>query len=350
MQTILQKIEHDEIETARQAASIWKNGGLVAFPTETVYGLGGNGLDAGASNKIYTAKNRPCDNPLILHIAERSQLDELVKEVNDWAKALMDVFWPGPLTLIMPKKDIVPYETTGGLNTVAVRMPSHPAARCLLKEVGLPIAAPSANRSGRPSPTSAEHVVQDMDGKIEMIVDGGDVGIGIESTIVDVTGKRPMLLRPGFITLEMLEAIVGPVDIDPTVIEEVSETVRPKAPGMNYRHYAPNAEMLLVEGSPNEVANYINEQVLGHGDKKIGILATDENLALYQGGYVISVGSAARPQTIAHNLFRVLREFDDKEVDYIYSESFSSNGEGLAIMNRLLKAAGHKVHKVERAE
>ncbi len=346
MQTIIKKMEQDDAETARQAASIWEKGGLVAFPTETVYGLGGNGLDADASKKIYAAKNRPCNNPLILHIADRGQLKGLVKEVNPWAKALMDVFWPGPLTLILPKTDAVPYETTGGLDTVAVRMPSHAAARRLLQESGLPIAAPSANRSGRPSPTSADHVAQDMDGRIEMIVDGGDVGIGIESTIVDVTGERPMLLRPGFITVEMLESIVGPVDIDPTVLEQVSATVRPKAPGMNYRHYAPDAEMLLVEGSSEAVASYINAQIAEKAGKKVGVLATDENLDLYQGDCVISVGSMAAPQTIAHNLFRVLRQFDDMKVDYIYSESFSSDGEGLAIMNRLLKAAGHHMIKV----
>lgn len=346
MQTIIRKIEHDEIETARLAACIWKEGGLVAFPTETVYGLGGDGMNAAAAGKIYAAKDRPCNNPLILHITERNQLDKIVREVNPWAKALMDVFWPGPLTLILPKTDAVPYETTGGLETVAVRMPSHPAAVSLLKAAGIPIAAPSANRSGRPSPTNAEHVAQDMDGRIDMIVDGGDVGIGIESTIVDVTGERPMLLRPGFITVEMLEAIVGPIDIDPVVLEQASATVRPKAPGMNYRHYAPNAGMLLVEGSREDVAAWINARVAEAGGKKIGVLATDENLMLYQGGCVVSVGSTAKPQTIAHNLFRVLRDFDDMQVDYIYSESFSADGAGLAIMNRLLKAAGHQIINV----
>lgn len=346
MQTIIRKMEGEDAGTARLAASIWRDGGLVAFPTETVYGLGGNGLDAGASKKIYAAKDRPSNNPLILHIVERSQLDGLVREINPWAEALMDVFWPGPLTLILPKADIVPYETTGGLDTVAVRMPSHLVARYLLAEAGIPIAAPSANRSGRPSPTSAEHVARDMDGRIDMIVDGGDVGIGIESTIVDLTGERPMLLRPGFVTVEMLESIVGPVDIDPVVLEQASATVRPKAPGMNYRHYAPNAGMLLVEGTPKAVAAHINAQVAAADGKKIGVMATDENLHLYQGGCVISVGSAAKPQTIAHNLFRVLRMFDDLKVDYIYSESFSSEGAGLAIMNRLLKAAGHQVLRV----
>ena len=232
-------------QIAAKAAEIWKKGGLVAFPTETVYGLGGNGLDKEASRKIYAAKGRPSDNPLILHIAAKEQVEALVSKVSDAGRLLMESFWPGPLTLIFPKAECVPLETTGGLNTVAIRMPNHPIAQALLKKSGLPIAAPSANVSGRPSPTLADHVIEDMDGRIDMIVDGGEVGIGVESTIVDVTGEIPTILRPGYITEEMLRNVVGEVDVDPAVAGSVSAEIKPKAPGMKYRHYAPKAPMGL---------------------------------------------------------------------------------------------------------
>ena len=329
-----------------KAGEILKSGGLVAFPTETVYGLGGDALNPEASAKIYAAKGRPSDNPLIVHIADMEALKVLASEVPEKAKLLADRFWPGPLTMIMPKSDAVPYATTGGLDTVAIRMPSHPAAQCLLRAVQLPIAAPSANRSGRPSPTNASHVIEDMDGRIDMIIDGGDVGIGVESTIVDLTGKQPMLLRPGFITPQMLEQVLGPVAIDPAVYKQVSAAVHPKAPGMKYRHYAPKADMEIVEGSREAVAAYINQKLAAQPEKKIGILATDENVRLYQGGFCESVGSHDSLAEVAHNLFRVLRDFDDAGVDMIYSESFSSQGEGMAVMNRLMKAAGHHVVKV----
>lgn len=336
----------EDREIAKRAAEIWRSGGLVAFPTETVYGLGGNGLDPRASEKIYAAKARPSDNPLILHIADDDQLDELTTGVTEWMRAVMEAFWPGPLTMIVPKSERVPYETTGGLETVAVRMPSHPIARQLLREVKLPIAAPSANRSGRPSPTSASHVIEDMNGRIDMIIDGGDVGIGLESTIVDLTGARPMLLRPGFITPEMLQEVLGPIETDLAVFKQVSAEVKPKAPGMKYRHYAPKAEMKIVEGDREAVASYINQKLAMQQDKKIGILTTTENQMLYEGGIRISVGTRASLLDIAHNLFRVLREFDAIGVDAIFSESFPAEGEGLAVMNRLLKAAGHQVIRV----
>lgn len=336
-------------ETAKEAAEIWENGGLVAFPTETVYGLGGNGLNKEASKKIYAAKGRPSDNPLILHIAELKQLYSLIKTENETvlarADALAKAFWPGPLTMILPKVQEVPYETTGGLDTVAVRMPSHPAARALLQASGLPIAAPSANLSGRPSPTSAGHVIEDMDGRIEMIIDGGDVGIGVESTIIDLTGETPMLLRPGFITTEMLETVLGTVQTDAAVYRQVGKDVHPKAPGMKYRHYAPKASMILVEGTTEQVAAYINEETKKHREqgKRIGVMATDESKDMYQADVVIPVGSRTSMDSIAHNLFRVLREFDEENVDLIYSESFDMDGCGFAVMNRLLKAAGHQV-------
>lgn len=353
METKIIQVTKENIEqTAKEAASVWADGGLVAFPTETVYGLGGNGLNKEASKKIYAAKGRPSDNPLILHIADMEQLYPLVKTDNEKimarAKALADAFWPGPLTMILPKADNIPYETTGGLDTVAIRMPSHPVARRLLQVCQLPIAAPSANLSGRPSPTSASHVIEDMDGRIDMIIDGGDVGIGVESTIVDLTGETPMLLRPGFVTPEMLEEVLGSVETDAAVYRQVGKDVHPKAPGMKYRHYAPKASMVLVEGTKEQVVNYINEETRKKREqgKRIGVMATDESKDSYQADVILSVGSRASMDSVAHNLFRALREFDEENVDFIYSESFDASGCGFAVMNRLLKAAGHQVVKL----
>lgn len=353
METKIIQVTKENIEqTAKEAASVWAEGGLVAFPTETVYGLGGNGLNKEASKKIYAAKGRPSDNPLILHIADMEQLYPLVKTDNEKimarAKALADAFWPGPLTMILPKADNIPYETTGGLDTVAIRMPSHPVARRLLQVCKLPIAAPSANLSGRPSPTSASHVIEDMDGRIEMIIDGGDVGIGVESTIVDLTGETPMLLRPGFVTPEMLEEVLGSVETDAAVYRQVGKDVHPKAPGMKYRHYAPKASMVLVEGTKEQVVNYINEETRKKKEQgmRVGVMATDESKDSYQADVILSVGSRASMDSVAHNLFRALREFDEENVDFIYSESFDASGCGFAVMNRLLKAAGHQVVKL----
>ncbi len=350
MKTIIRKMMQPDRKTAEEAARIWRAGGLVAFPTETVYGLGGNGLDASASEKIYAAKCRPSDNPLILHIAERSQLDGLVRKITPQAEKLMKTFWPGPLTLIFEKSEQVPLETTGGLQTAAIRMPSHPVAHYLLQTAGIPIAAPSANRSGRPSPTTAHHVIEDLDGRIDMIIDGGDVGIGVESTIVDLTGDIPCLLRPGYITVEDLEAAVGKIDLDPAIYHQVSANVHPKAPGMKYRHYAPKADMAIVQGYDEAVVSYINRQIALHPDQKIGVLATTENASKYQGGLVLCVGDQRNMAEVAHNLFGALRRFDDLGVDQIYSESFTTKGEGLAVMNRLMKAAGHTVIRLEGAD
>ena len=350
METKIIQVTKENIEqTAKEAASVWAEGGLVGFPTETVYGLGGNGLNKEASKKIYAAKGRPSDNPLILHIADMEQLYPLVKTDNEKimarAKALADAFWPGPLTMILPKADEIPYETTGGLDTVAIRMPSHPVARRLLQVCKLPIAAPSANLSGRPSPTSASHVIEDMDGRIEMIIDGGDVGIGVESTIIDLTGETPMLLRPGFVTPEMLEEVLGSVETDAAVYRQVGKDVHPKAPGMKYRHYAPKASMVLVEGTKEQVINYINEETKKKKEQGMRV-ATDESKDSYQADVILSVGSRASMDSVAHNLFRALREFDEEHVDFIYSESFDASGCGFAVMNRLLKAAGHQVVKL----
>lgn len=328
-----------------EAAEILRGGGLVAFPTETVYGLGANALDEAAAKKIYAAKGRPSDNPLIAHISSMEELPALVREIPEAGRKLAEKYWPGPLTMIFPKKDVVPYGTTGGLDTVAVRMPSDPVANRLIKLAGIPVAAPSANTSGRPSPTTAQHVWQDMNGKIEMILDGGPVGIGVESTIVDVSGPVPVLLRPGAVTMEMLEAVAGHVEIDPAIQGPPREDLRPKAPGMKYRHYAPHGDLILVEGALEAVVERINSLSREREEEgcRVGVICTEETRERYHYGEIRSVGQRAKEETIAHNLFAVLREFDDLGVDYIYSESFSRDHLGQAIMNRLTKAAGYHV-------
>lgn len=335
-------------EELAKAAQILRDGGLVAFPTETVYGLGANALNEEAAKKIYAAKGRPSDNPLIAHISCMEELEPLVKEIPEAGRKLAEAYWPGPLTMIFPKSSIVPYGTTGGLETVAVRMPSDPVANRLIHLAKVPVAAPSANTSGRPSPTTAQHVWQDMNGRIEMILDGGPVGIGVESTIVDVSGEVPTLLRPGAVTMEMLEKTVGHVEIDPAIQGPPTADFHPKAPGMKYRHYAPHAQMTLVEGEAEAVANKINELVKEGLEQnlRVGVICTDESRSSYPDGLVRSVGERAKEETIAHNLFAVLREFDDLDVDVIYSESFSKDHLGQAIMNRLTKAAGYHILKV----
>lgn len=335
-------------EDLTEAAGILRKGGLVAFPTETVYGLGANGLDEEAAKKIYAAKGRPSDNPLIAHISAPEELQSLAAEIPHTAKRLMELYWPGPLTMVFKKKEIVPYGTTGGLDTVAVRMPSDPIARALIRLAGVPVAAPSANRSGRPSPTTADHVWQDMAGKIDMLIDGGPVGIGVESTIVDVTGLVPVILRPGAVTMEMIRDALGQVEIDPAILGPIKEGVRPKAPGMKYRHYAPKAPLTLVEGEMEQVVGTINRlarEELKKG-KRVGIICTDETRSCYPAGMIRSIGIRAREETVAHNLYAVLREFDDLEADVIFSESFPGDQIGQAIMNRLSKAAGYHIMKV----
>ena len=336
-----------------QAAEILKQGGLVAFPTETVYGLGGNGLNPDASMKIYEAKGRPSDNPLILHIADREQLVPLVKEIPEMAEKLMERFWPGPMTLIFEKSDLVPHRTTGGLDTVAIRMPSHPVARALIRAANVPVAAPSANRSGRPSCTTAEHCIEDLDGRVDMILDGGSVEIGIESTIIDCTGDVPMILRPGFISREDVEELLGVCEIDPAILKKPDADFRPKAPGMKYRHYAPKASLTIVEGGTEaaiaEILRLVEE---GRAQGlQVGILCTEESLAFFEEKelpHIRCIGLRASEESIAHNLFRCLREFDEEEVDTIYSESYGDGPLGAAIMNRLVKAAGyHIIHADE---
>lgn len=351
MNTKIIKINKDFFnnEDLKEAVTILHDGGLVAFPTETVYGLGANGLDEDASKKIYAAKGRPSDNPLILHIADFEALTVLTKECSLQGRRLAETFWPGPLTLIFKKSDQVPYSITGGLESVAIRMPAHPVAYEMIRQSGLYIAAPSANKSGRPSPTKAEHVAEDLDGKIDMIIDCGKVEIGLESTIVDITGEIPVILRPGYITTEMLESVVGSVEYDSGILGiEQDVTIVPKAPGMKYKHYAPKGDLMILEGETENVVGAINfavEKKISEG-YKVGIIATDETYDRYHKGVIKTIGSRKDEGEIARNMFEILRGFDAEEVDYIYTESFKSGELGQAIMNRLLKAAGYKIEKV----
>lgn len=350
LKTVVKKVDESNIDpqVIREAGRILRSGGLVAFPTETVYGLGADALQAQAAANIYKAKGRPSDNPLIIHICCFEDIKEIVTYIPQAAKQLADAFWPGPLTMILPKSGKVPYETTGGMDTVAVRMPANKAALALIREGGGYIAAPSANTSGRPSPTLAQHVYEDLKGKVPLILDGGAVGIGIESTIVDLTEEVPLILRPGYISLEMLSKVIGKVDTDPGIAASVPDC-RPKAPGMKYRHYAPDAEMFLVEGRQERVVAAINDLTKAQmrKGKKVGIIGTEETAGYYEQGYVVSIGSRQEEEEIAHNLYRILREFDKSGVDIIYSECFETPRMGQAISNRMLKAAGHQVIEAE---
>ena len=346
MDTKIIRIDEQHIDMAliEEAGKIIKAGGLVAFPTETVYGLGGDALNPLSSEKIYKAKGRPSDNPLIVHIADMQYLDRIVRKVPDSAYKLAERFWPGPLTMILYKADTVPYETTGGLDTVAVRMPVHRVARELIKAAGGYVAAPSANRSGRPSPTLAKYVAEDLAGRIDMIIDGGNVESGLESTIIDLTSKEPTVLRPGCITKQMLSQVLSGVEEDITLMRDDAGQA-PRAPGMKYRHYAPQGDMTVVSGEEGRVTEYINEQVFlrKSDNKRTGVICTDASVEKYRADVCKSVGNRNDEAGIARELYRVLREFDDEKVEVIYAEAFDADGIGQAIMNRLLKAAGHKV-------
>jgi L-threonylcarbamoyladenylate synthase len=355
MNTIIIKVDERMLkqEELQEAARILQEGGLVAFPTETVYGLGANALDTQAAQKIYEAKGRPSDNPLIVHISEVSDMEVLARDIPDKAYQLAKTFWPGPLTIILKKKDCVPYGTTGGLDTVAIRLPANPIARRLIAESGVYVAAPSANLSGKPSPTKAEHVIKDMSGKIDMIIDGGMATLGLESTIIDLSGSSPVILRPGCITKIMLENVIGPVEIDPVILSKNPDPqLAPKAPGMKYRHYAPEGKLTIYEGDTTLVIDAINQEAKEKldGGKCVGVIATDETKALYRHGIVKTIGSRMDEASIAAGLYAILREFDELHAEYIYSESFADNSLGHAIMNRLLKAAGYHVIKVTDGE
>ena len=335
-------------ENLQQAAEILKEGGLVASPTETVYGLCANALDEAAVKNIYKAKGRPSDNPLIVHIGDLDMLKPLVQEVSPIAKKLMDTFWPGPMTLIFKASDLVPKVVTGGLDTVAVRFPSHPTINKLIKTSGLPLAAPSANTSGKPSPTNFTRVYEDLNGKIDCIIEGDHSEYGVESTVVDTVGDIATILRPGGITFEMLEEVLGKVMMDPALGHKLKEGEVPRAPGMKYTHYSPNAEVIIVKGENDQVIPFINTLVKKQKakGKTVGVLATDETASLFMADKVISVGTESNPLTIASNLFEVLRSFDDAHIDMVYSLAFKETGIGKAIMNRLEKSAGYHIIEV----
>ncbi len=337
-----------------RGAEILRQGGLVAFPTETVYGLGANGLESNAVKKIYQAKGRPSDNPLILHIVDINELDKLVNEIPKKALKLMEKFWPGPLTLVFKKQSHIPDQVTGGLETVAVRMPSHPIARALIAAAKVPVAAPSANLSGRPSPTLAEHVITDLKGRVEMIIDGGPCQMGIESTVLDCSEDEPILLRPGSISLEDLQEVIGEVRMDVGVDAQKMDPdkeFQPKSPGMKYRHYSPKAEMMIIEGEAFKAREKLLE-LINNSNQKLGVLATQEmadNLkeVFNSSSVVVKIlGSRDNVHQMAARLFKLLREFDEDEVDLILAEGLPLQGLGLAVMNRLSKAAGYKILRV----
>lgn len=339
---------HPEAKAVEEAGRILRRGGLVAFPTETVYGLGANALDGPAVARIFEAKGRPSDNPLIVHVADQGDVNSLTERVPDTAKALMEAFWPGPLTLVLPVGKAIPAEVTAGLRTVAVRMPGHPVALALIKAAGVPIAAPSANLSGRPSPTTAEHVLQDLNGRIEAVLDGGPAGLGVESTVLDLTSSVPMVLRPGGVTPEDLREILGAVEVDPATAAGFPGGDRPRSPGMKYAHYAPRAPLLLVEGRPEAVAAKILElageqRVMG---RRVGILSYSDSIDFSSVGEVVLAGEREKPETVAAELYAALRRFNDLEVDLILAEGLEERGVGLAVMNRLRKAAGGRILRV----
>lgn len=345
----LDKNKLDYKEAIKEAGKALREGKLVVFPTETVYGLGANALDEEAVKKIFKAKGRPQDNPLIVHISNEREIKPLVTEIPSIAKKLMDKFWPGPMTIIFPKADIIPHGTSAGLDSIGIRMPSNDIARNLIMEAKVPIAAPSANLSGKPSPTDINRCIEDLSGKVDYILGGENSKVGVESTVIDCSTYPPCVLRPGGITLEMLKEVDENIYVDPAIMNKPNEDFKPKAPGMKYRHYAPNAPLKIIQGDLNKTIAKINEIVQNYidGGKRVGIIATDETLNEYKSGEIVSLGSRKELCTVAHNLFNVLREFDDKNVDIILSEAFEEKGIGLAIMNRLKKSAGFDIIKLD---
>ena len=335
---------NDSIE---QGAALIRDGQLVAFPTETVYGLGGNAMDPEAVARIFEAKGRPGDNPLIAHIAHVKQLRPLIAcEPSETAIRMINAFWPGPLTMIFPRAESVPANLSAGLDTVSVRLPAHPVARALIMNADTPIAAPSANRSGRPSPTSAQHVFEDMDGRIPLIIDGGACKVGVESTVVDMTGDIPRILRPGGITAEMIAQVAGSVEIDPAVLRPLQEGEKPRSPGMKYRHYAPEGDLTIVTGDEHHVIEAISEMydlALADGHRPL-ILALNAHLAAYGNRRIESLGDGE--EEMAHKIFSVLRDADTRGADFLFSEAVEAKGLGLAVMNRLGRAAAFHIIEV----
>lgn len=332
----------------QQAAALLRAGQLVAFPTETVYGLGANALNRDAVLSIFAAKGRPADNPLIVHVWSRDQLPALC-QVPEAAEKLMDAFWPGPLTILMPRKEAIPLEVTAGLDTVGMRMPSSPAAAALLKACGVPVAAPSANRSGKPSPTSAQHVLEDMDGRIPLILDDGPCDVGVESTVVDVCHGTPCILRPGGITREMLESVLGRVDVAGSVLRPLREGETARSPGMRYRHYAPRGQVTLLRGEESRVVSAL--QTLYHqaeaDGKRACVLCFSEHVAALSACHPHDLGSIAHPEQVAHRLFDTLRRLDEEGMEAIFSEVVAPEGVGLAVMNRLGRAAAFRTLRAE---
>ena len=336
------KLLRETEQDIQEAAAILRAGGLVGIPTETVYGLGANGLDSSAVGKIFAAKGRPQDNPLILHVPDASWLARYCREVPDSAYTLAARFWPGPLTMILPRKDVVPDAVTAGLDTVGIRCPNHPVTLAIIRGADVPVAAPSGNTSGRPSPTCAAHMVEDMAGKIDAIVDGGRCGVGVESTIVDLTCTPPRLLRPGGLPLEALEEVLGEVAVDAALLRPLGEGEKPKAPGMKYRHYAPKAPVTVVLGEPSATADYIAARLGEH----TGVICFDEWAGRFAGHVVENIGSSARKDEQARRVFDALRAFDHTDVTEIYAQCPHEDGLGLAVANRLKKAAGFHVVEV----
>lgn len=344
LKTWIVKAENDRVEEKdmKKLGEIIAAGGLVAFPTETVYGLGASAFDENAASMIYAAKGRPSDNPLIVHISDYSELDTVVREIPKGAELLFSHFSPGPLTVIMKKADTLAKTVTAGLDTVAVRIPSNPVARALIKASGVPIAAPSANISGKPSPTTAKHVIADMDGKIDAVIDGADCDVGVESTIIDMTGDKPVMLRPGGITYSEIKKLLPDIEIDRHITEAVTVKDKPKCPGMKYKHYAPDADVTVVEGKLSEIREKIRQLIEDerkNQNRRIGVLAYDGGE--YDADYIIYSGKDNR--SYAHNLFRDLREFDENGVDIVFAEFVYDVDYGLAVKNRLYKSAGDKV-------
>lgn len=341
MKTILFHPERDA-DAIPQAAAILRRGGLLGIPTETVYGLGADALNETAVRHIFEAKGRPQDNPLIIHVPDASWLERYCREVPETAYRLAERFWPGPLTMILPKKEIVPYRTTGGLETVGVRCPNHPVTLAVIAAADVPIAAPSGNTSGRPSPTSAADMLEDMDGKIDGIFDGGPCGVGVESTIIDLTCQPPRLLRAGGLPLEELERVLGTVLVDKCITQLMTDGERPRAPGMKYRHYAPKAPVTVVTGDGKKSAAYI----AAHAPEGAGVICFSEFRAQFPGCVVHELGPEGDKSEQARRVFDALREFDATDVTEIFAQCPDDAGLGLAIGNRLKKAAGFHVVEV----
>ena len=337
-----------DLRKVRVAADLIKKGGLVAFPTETVYGLGADALNPRAVMDLFEAKQRPLDNPPIIHVGSPRDVSKLVKGVSDTAERLMETFWPGPLTLIFHRSEVVPPATVAGLDTIAVRMPKHKVALALIKESGCPIAAPSANLAGRPSPTSVEHVMADLDGRIDAVLDAGPTSIGIESTVLDLTVYPPQVLRPGGTSYEALQETLDRVELSPfAVADRPLSAEKVRSPGIKHKHYAPKADVVVVEGAPSDVIRSVRKLAESYAERgcRVGILCTDESMGGYKADVVRSLGSRGDLVGVARSLFRLLREFDAEGVDVIVAESVPTEGLGLAVIDRLRKASGYHIIK-----